>query len=561
MKRYLLLAFVILLGLSLKVSLLVLSVFPFNADEAVVGLMARHILAGEKPIFFYGQAYMGSLDAFLVAVFFKAFGQSVFGIRLVQVILYLLTILTGFWVGYQFFGSFRAGLIATLLLAIPPVNTTLYTTVSLGGYGEALLIGNLILITTFYLLKYSEASSEISFRVSKSGGEADTEVNRASGMRTFRLGSHSVILWLLWGFLCGFGLWVNGLTMVYSVPAGIGILLRTFRIKNLRIITWRITLVLVGLLVGSFPWWFFAFQNGLGSLIHELFGAAVAVEREPFWLRTINHMVYFVVLGLPAAIGLRPPWDVFWLGLPLIPFTLLLWGKIFWDWIRSPRSFQVKVIEGVIFTFILGFVFTSFGVDPSGRYFLPVWLVLSLMGGKVLDEWGKKKPAYLSLAGLIALFNLWGNLQCAASNPPGLTTQFYAPARVDMGDMPEVIQYLRENGELRGYTNYWVAYPLAFLTHEEIIFSPRFPYHPDLRYTRRDDRYPLYTQMVEESDKVALITTRNPALDQKLRSLLQERKILWNEKQIGDFVIYYKLSNPIRIVDFEKLFIQTDSAQ
>jgi hypothetical protein len=219
------------------------------------------------------------------------------------------------------------------------------------------------------------------------------------------------------------------------------------------------------------------------------------------------------------------------------------------------------VIEGVILTFIIGFVFTSFGVDPSGRYFLPVWLVISLMGGKVLDEWGKKKPIYLSLAGLIALFNLWGNLQCVASNPPGLTTQFYAPARVDMGDMPEVIQHLRENGEFRGYSNYWVAYPLAFLTHEEIIFSPRFPYHPDLRYTRRDDRYPLYTQMVEESDKVALITTRNPALDQKLRSLLQERKILWDEKLIGDFVIYYNLSDPIRIVDFEKLFIQTDSAQ
>jgi hypothetical protein len=35
-----------------------------------------------------------------------------------------------------------------LLLAIPSVNVILYTTVSLGGYGEALLLGNLILWAT-----------------------------------------------------------------------------------------------------------------------------------------------------------------------------------------------------------------------------------------------------------------------------------------------------------------------------------------------------------------------------------------------------------------------------
>jgi hypothetical protein len=36
---------------------------PLNSDEAVVGLMARHILDGKRPVFYYGQAYMGSLDA------------------------------------------------------------------------------------------------------------------------------------------------------------------------------------------------------------------------------------------------------------------------------------------------------------------------------------------------------------------------------------------------------------------------------------------------------------------------------------------------------------------
>ena len=54
-------------SIALKVVLLALDAAPFNADEAVVALMARHILQGERPWFFYGQAYMGSLDAYLVA--------------------------------------------------------------------------------------------------------------------------------------------------------------------------------------------------------------------------------------------------------------------------------------------------------------------------------------------------------------------------------------------------------------------------------------------------------------------------------------------------------------
>ena len=60
------------------------NVVPFNSDEAVVALMARHILQGERPIFFYGQAYMGSADAYLVATGFWVFGEQVWVIRLIE---------------------------------------------------------------------------------------------------------------------------------------------------------------------------------------------------------------------------------------------------------------------------------------------------------------------------------------------------------------------------------------------------------------------------------------------------------------------------------------------
>ena len=83
-----------IVALAWKAVLLAINSVPFNSDEAVVGLMARHILQGERPIFFYGQAYMGSLDAFLVAFGFLLFGQQVWVIRFVQSLLYSGLIIT-----------------------------------------------------------------------------------------------------------------------------------------------------------------------------------------------------------------------------------------------------------------------------------------------------------------------------------------------------------------------------------------------------------------------------------------------------------------------------------
>ena len=145
---------ILLLALIWKIWLITKNVFSFNSDEAIIALMARHILQGQRPIFFYGQAYMGSLDAYLAALSFLIFGQKVLAIRVVQTFLYLLTLITTISIAKNGFRSRRAGLIAAFLLALPAVNTTLYTTVSLGGYGEALLIGNLLLLSGLKISKF-----------------------------------------------------------------------------------------------------------------------------------------------------------------------------------------------------------------------------------------------------------------------------------------------------------------------------------------------------------------------------------------------------------------------
>ena len=134
-------------------------------------------------------------------------------------------------------------------------------------------------------------------------------------------------------------------------------------------------------------------------------------------------------------------------------------------------------------------------------------------------------------------------------NPPGISTQFDKVAQVDQRYMDELITFLDDNQIHTGYTNYWVSYPLAFLSGEEMIFIPRLPYHEDFRYTARDDRYSPYQAIVSADKNPAYITTKHPDLDGYLRRQFNRRGIKWEEKSVGDFQIFYNLSDPIHIND------------
>jgi 4-amino-4-deoxy-L-arabinose transferase-like glycosyltransferase len=511
-----------------KFALLSLNRVPFNADEAVVALMARHILQGELPIFFYGQAYMGSLDAFLVAAGFRLFGEHVWVIRLVQALLYLGTLITTAELGRRAFSSRRVAALAVLLLAIPTVNVSLYTTASLGGYGEALLLGNLILLVALQIERAWQDGRQTRFLVYAS----------------------------LWGFLSGLGLWAFGLTLIYSFPSGLFILYRLLPSAIRQRVTWRLWIPLIllvaGFMVGASAWLAFAAQHGLDQLIFELTGSAVAsAEAGAFASSVLSHLVNLLLLGSTVIFGLRPPWEMLWLGLPILPFVLFFWLAVCVWMVRKAfrrhRSHGQFILLGVVLTLLVGFLFTSFGVDPSGRYFVPLAVPLALFAADwILVITRRRRIGAFALVLLVVAYQLWGNIQ-AAAGPAGLTTQFYAPSQIDHQYDDQLIQFLKSQGENTGYSNYWVSYPLAFLSEETLIFTPGLPYHTDLKYTSRDNRYLPYDQKVSQASHAAYITTLNPALDDYLRRQFQSLQVSWSEQKIGDFHVYYNFSRVVRL--------------
>ncbi len=512
----------------LKIGLLIANVIPFNADEAVVALMARHILQGKFPIFFYGQAYMGSLDAWLIAGGFLIFGQQVWVIRCVQMLIYLGVIVTTALIAKAISGNGRVGVIAAWLMAIPTINVTLYTTASLGGYGEALLIGNLILLVTL----------------------------RIASMKL----NHSFWNWLFLGFLCGLGFWAFGYSLAFAIPSIIWLVWRGIesfkprlfeRSTGFQIVQNGAGLV-IGSMIGSAPLLFYATSHGLNGLFSELRGSAISgVEHLSYLAQVAQHLWSLLVLGSTVIFGIRPPWEVRWLVLPLLPFALVFWlGTLCFGINTAVKDRQFKpgwlLLLGVVTCVLLGFVMTSFGADPSGRYFVVLMTPLAIMAAE-MTTWLEEKIGRrgLGLVGLILIYNGIATIQCASQYPPGITTQFYKISQIDHRYDQALIQFLENHGEQTGYTNYWVSYHLAFLSEEKLIFVPRLPYHADFRYTERDDRYQPYDQIVEQADRSAYITSNHPALDQYLRDAFSGMNVAWQEADIGDYHIFYDLSQKV----------------
>jgi hypothetical protein len=204
------------------------------------------------------------------------------------------------------------------------------------------------------------------------------------------------------------------------------------------------------------------------------------------------------------------------------------------------------LLWGICATLFLGFVLTPFGGDPSGRYFLPLYLPLFIFTAQALAALRERIGQWAwALLGIVLIFNLVGIVQAALKNPPGITTQFEEITQVDHRYDAELIRFLRERGQTRGYGNYWVAYPIAFLSNEEIILAPHLPYKADLRYTYRDDRYPPYTQAVEQAANVVYVTTNHPKLDALLRQGFARLGVTYRETQIGSYHVFHDLSRRV----------------
>ena len=137
---------VLLVALLTRLGAVVVPLKDFDSDEAVVGLMARDILAGESwPVFYAGQSYLGALEPWSVAASFALLGESAFSLRLVPLLYSLAFLVAAYFLLRRFFRPVETGLIL-LWTALGTPFFNLWTVKARGGFAEVLLLGTLFLL-------------------------------------------------------------------------------------------------------------------------------------------------------------------------------------------------------------------------------------------------------------------------------------------------------------------------------------------------------------------------------------------------------------------------------
>jgi len=160
-----------------------------DGDEVLVGVQAEHILRGELPIYFYGQPYMGSLEAYLVALFIAIAGPSVWTLRAEPVLLSLVVV----WLIWKLaatlaeiaqlpsYAKLFFMTIAALIAAIPPLYDGILELRTYGGYIETFILMLLLLLSALQLTQRWH------------GGAAKREL---------------ALRWAGIGFIAGLGFWI-----------------------------------------------------------------------------------------------------------------------------------------------------------------------------------------------------------------------------------------------------------------------------------------------------------------------------------------------------------------
>ncbi len=115
-----------------------------HSDEAIVGLMADDIAHGRQfPTYFYGQRYMGALEAYVIAGLQRLGVEPMTALRLGPTLFFSLLVGVQYIMLTRWFGRFGGLIGAATLLASPPWIMR-WTVVARGGYVEIMLWGSLL---------------------------------------------------------------------------------------------------------------------------------------------------------------------------------------------------------------------------------------------------------------------------------------------------------------------------------------------------------------------------------------------------------------------------------
>lgn len=546
-----------------------------------MGLMALHIAGrGERPIFFYGQQYMGVLEAYLAAAAFRLFGPSLVALRLGTLLMSVAALGVIYLLARRLYSRGLA-LLCLGLLALGPTEPLLRELWSGGGYSETLFFGSTVMLLGVWLVQTAVPTSSAALSRSQ---------------RLLR-----ALAFASWGLAAGLGLWSDLLVLPFVLASGL-LLAACWWVRyraSAWVLSWRewrrsalhLAAAAVGLLLGGFPLLVYA----LTAPNHNPFAGALSVSqssnawRGDVLAQVTGQLIGTFAVALPnitggaaicplpagaqwplahasayalACTGLHALWGLGFVG--LLALALVASARMLWR-ARDASASQAMDRDGLIreagrvalagaaTLCLLLFVESPVAArapQVDSRYLLgmlialPVVLAAPWQAAVVrlpLRRFSLREslravtrrvwPARLGLAAVAAAYLLsFGSVLGAIPAAQAMAQQRAA-----------LVAHLEHEGVSRVYGEYWTCGWLIFASHERVVCAALNGHlQPDL------DRYLPYREQVAAAPDAAYVfpvdSAQAAAFAAKLRGSAEGSR--YAREVYAGYVIYRPLPTP-----------------
>jgi hypothetical protein len=504
---------------------LILSTVPVsNSDEATFGLAAMHIAAGrDRPVFLYGQHYMGMVESYLAAPLIAVAGPGWPVLRLPLLALYALFV----WLMYRltrricspWFATFVVGLLA---LGTERVVRDQLTVV--GGRPEVKAA-----VVAMLLIAVGLAG-----RRSEDPGPA----GRRNWRRPLAVG--------LFGLLAGLATWSDWLILPYLGVAG---LLLLYAVRR-ELVGWAGVLLVLGFAVGVAP---MIGDNLVAPPGEDSLSVFREISSRTGPMPPLSDRLRGGLLeGVPLATGLCPfdgcaRWQQ-WFGL-LYPVLLAAAAVLALVAYRRaagrPRGERVRPVAQLTLVAGAGLTLLAYvrsplaAADPLGnaRYLSvlqislpaalwPLWLA-------AVGCWRGTVGAAGRLAGALGTAVL-AALAATALVVTGLFVAGSGGLRTEERQARELADTVRRGGLHEVYGDYWTCNRLIFNTGEEVVCAVL-----DGRLTPGQNRYPAYWRQVAAAARPGYVLAADSPADRRLRRLLGGRADAALVTEVGGYRVYH----------------------
>jgi len=525
-------AAVLLLAMAVRGVILFTGQRHLRSDEAVVGLMAKHIVTrGERPIFMYGQAYGGghAMVAYVAAAIFAVFGRTAIGLTAISAAVSILNVWLLWLILKRYFSRAVAVAGAALYAFSPPV---MYGAFLVNGGTESLCLA--LAALWFFLRAYLDGAAP---------GRNAALAGLFSGLAYYAMDYallYPIAFALLWLFTGRADKW-----------KGLGFLA-------------------LGFLAGCFPLILYNATHDFGHLRHMF--AAPPGLRVGFLAHFFGALGHALTGGLAAFFSgdidnYKPAGVGAWIhaAAAIIAVMVLVYEE---------RSHLAKIAKGLAFSgkgstqvsaalipaaFVVLYMgmygASRFSLEPfrTPRYFLPLcpFVSIAIALAAIRNRAGRLKAAGYALVGFLLLHGAFVSLEFGM-RPWHEEHRIRTSGR----EIERLAAWLRSKNIETALAPYEIQWRLMFGADERILVScqgfsplPRYAYYSNevTKRIRRGEAFALIARRDFAFMDVARGGRRDGSVERSVRDALRRAGFPDREQspEFDEFIVFYPLTSKL----------------